>query len=664
MRLFSPILFLLGGGRGTVISSYAGDMGEGFDDIGTTNLRTKNTKNTKKSKFEKKSKASNDGAGDGKCTVPPLFSPNNNMYDSYAVDACANVDLDVFNIEAAAFRLLTTQSVRVYRNTTFCSSSSPDGVPYKYWNWVTSAISLLDLIEQLQLLPERCNKFHIPLRELLLPGRNESLLPDLDYVIGMQADDPPAETIPYDWWETEFLPITAEAFSCGFNEETDTIANPNILPNDIREYFPESRTIQQVWRLVKGYIRGPQKQRERRQQQESFDVTLYVPFLDVPQAKINSGINPRPSGKRSSVLRTGYPTYQGPAVWFLFHTIAARFYDIEQQCTISDNSNTDLITTVKNFVGYFGLTGPCPYCRYHLMQRVSRNDMDWLSLGDGVNKQRAKVYNVEKKEYEFEFVSESNLYPLEYLFVTGEKKAPTTLNKLLSITDGESMMKYFWKLHNAVSTSVLFGLTCRTDEETAELPWACINNATNLPPNEFLPIEYQQFLGNTGKYEPTTTRDLGRAWPTGNRFAFWLSAGKFGTARSELKSATTKLKMLDDTYGTQIRQLYWTADYTDTYLEGGVAANQVLAAVEELDKAMLKTNLLFTEYVSNKQPDCSKFEKSIKLYKPLNAVLPFTPEGNFPGLPSTCNKDNDERKLVETNNNDEWDEDIYYDEEY
>ena len=41
------------------------------------------------------------------------------------------------------------------------------------------------------------------------------------------------------------------------------MADRRTLPGDIQDYFSKERTIQQAWRLVKGYIRSPQKQRER-----------------------------------------------------------------------------------------------------------------------------------------------------------------------------------------------------------------------------------------------------------------------------------------------------------------------------------------------------------------------------------------------------------------
>jgi hypothetical protein len=41
--------------------------------------------------------------------------------------------------------------------------------------------------------------------------------------------------------------------------------------------------------IVKGYIRSSQKQRESISRQQDFDVSLYVPFLNVTEAKIVAG---------------------------------------------------------------------------------------------------------------------------------------------------------------------------------------------------------------------------------------------------------------------------------------------------------------------------------------------------------------------------------------
>jgi len=620
------------------------------------------------------------------CTVPPLFSPNY-MYDNYEVEACQDLDIDVLNIEAAAFRMITTQSFRIYRNTTFCYPFKPNsftphpeeprsdditGIPYKYWNWVVSVISVLDIIKQMQLLPERCMSLQDPLRELLLPGRNESLLRDIDYAIGMEPDTPPPHTYNYTWWQTKFLPKTLDAFSCGFNEETDTVvADIRTIPSDVRDYFSKERTIQQAWRLVKGYIRSPQKQRERNFRAQDYDLTLYVPFLDVPKAYVNEGLHPRLDGTQGGTIRTGFPTYQGPAIWFLFHTIAARLYEIDQTCSseqFSSSANTKLVDTVRTLVGYFGLTGPCPYCRYHLMQRVSRNDMNWTSLEidrkdykNPGNKQYGSVYNDTTGKFEIAAVSESMLYPLEWLFLGGSE-GPTVKQKLDTVTDGKSLMLFYWKLHNAVTSSTVYGFTCRTDETSDVYPYFCNNTNVTKPEalDEFQQKSLQQTFNDAN--QTSSTRLLGRAWPTSIRWQFWLNtdASSFDTARNVLETATIELKKLESKYGTQIRQLYWSAD-SGEYLTGGLDDDDVESirvAVDELDKAMLETDLLFTEYALKEKPNCGLFEETIKLYEPLNAIQPLDNDGNFPWFPDVCYPNNDgtdsRRKLDEANDN-EWD---------
>ena len=121
-------------------------------------------------------------------------------------------------------------------------------------------------------------------------------------------------------WEDEFLPTVASAFSSVYTAADDDNTNPRILPNNIRKDFSNNMTVRQVWRLVKGYIRSAQKQREDANRQQAFD-SLYVLFLppkDVPLARVYLGETPRPDGTTESNLRVGVPIYQaGPAIWFL-----------------------------------------------------------------------------------------------------------------------------------------------------------------------------------------------------------------------------------------------------------------------------------------------------------------------------------------------------------
>ena len=112
------------------------------------------------------------------------------------------------------------------------------------------------------------------------------------------------------------------------------------------------------------------------------------------------------------------------------------------------------MSTVKIMVGYFGLTHPCPYCRYDFLSWVSRNDARWEDLGQN-NEVTGVRYGRRK------LVSESELYPLEYLFLGG-----SMAEKLETIVDGPSLMLFFWKIHNAVTSSISGSLQCKMQEET------------------------------------------------------------------------------------------------------------------------------------------------------------------------------------------------------
>lgn len=101
------------------------------------------------------------------------------------------------------------------------------------------------------------------------------------------------------------------------------------------------------------------------------------------------------------------------------------------------------------------------------------------------------------------------------------------------IGDGESAMLYFWKLHNAVSSSFNYSIQYKGGELTDKEPWRCTN-----PPEE----DHQFKNYETTIYSDISTvdtRNLGRIWPTADRFAFWLDGGNniFQYARTELESA-------------------------------------------------------------------------------------------------------------------------------
>lgn len=230
----------------------------------------------------------------------------------------------------------------------------------------------------------------------------------------------------------------------------------------------------------------------------------------------------------------------------------------------------------------------------------SRNDQHWKQLKD-----------VNEVARDGDLTSEAALYPIEYLFVGGVDGANLE-DKLSSITDGSSLLLYFWKVHNAVSSSVNRGLTCKTEEQADDPSYACSPDGSII------------FYSD----EVASTRLLGRVWPTATRFQFWLSeTDTYADIRGDMEDAHVELNKLDREYGRTLRDLYWT-DLQDKelYID---AAQDVMDAIASLDEAILKSGLLFTEYINkaNEPGSCESFEKSLSAFEPLDVPLPLV-EGN------------------------------------
>ena len=328
------------------------------------------------------------------------------------------------------------------------------------------------------------------------------------------------------------------------------------------------------------------------------------------------GEEPRPDGELGGAMRTGFPTYQGPSVWFLFHTIAARVADIENTCDSVDLAMRTL-STVKKLVAFFGLTHPCPYCRYHFMTRVSRNDAGRCGCGLRTAKQFSKTF--EKTDWKLlsdhkvtlngEKVSESAAYPIEYLYMGASLE-----EKLNSIVDGDSLMLFFWKAHNTVTATVRLSSECKDGENYDGLDFGCSDRGRE-----------GQFMYKDSRN--LSTRNLGRAWPTASRYAFWLkSVEGFGDARDGMADAHVALNKLDAKYS--IRKNYATGELSPD------VESELMHAISDLDQAILDTELLFSEYALSTEPSCETYDKTMGSFEPLDVPLPLMDDGNFPLEPS------------------------------
>ena len=187
---------------------------------------------------------------------------------------------------------------------------------------------------------------------------------------------------------------------------------------DIEKVFPsctpaEKLRILQAWWLVRHYLNGVQKRRERAEfGRDSGSVSQYISFLDVVLGR---------SDVRDSQMRVSFPYYIGPAVWRFLHTTA------EIVCGKPADEQGEHIGAFKEFFKLFATMYPCPYCRHHL-----------------------NAYVVQNKEVD--------MYPVEYLLLGHDPESASFQmsldDKLATVSDGASLRLFLWKLHNTVSSSI------------------------------------------------------------------------------------------------------------------------------------------------------------------------------------------------------------------
>jgi hypothetical protein len=379
------------------------------------------------------------------------------------------------------------------------------------------------------------------------------------------ADDPPVATA---WWADIFLPALADAFSCGFVPPRLPLSAERRagLPNDIRVGYAASPLLQKVWRLTRGYITSPQKQREQARRQQDFDVSLYVPFLHKHLHRHATATSTTTTTSTATAgypdytalgeMRVGYPTFAGESTWFLFHAAAQRIADAPAACA------GGLVRAFKRMLRYFALAGqPCPHCREHFLSAVSRNDQLWWRRAAGADTARPQP--------------ESRLYPLEWLFLGGGKGTAEAKLATVQPSRPQSLVLFLWKLHNAVSATVALSEQCKTSERFDEQPlFRCEDEASPA---------------------------MGRSWPLAMRYQFWLRDPLlFDAVRGSeaVRSAVQALAGLD---GRAVREGYWALNQTRQQrgAEGGAEGGAVAAiqrAAEQLDAAVLATGVLQGQY--------------------------------------------------------------------
>jgi hypothetical protein len=242
--------------------------------------------------------------------------------------------------------------------------------------------------------------------------------------------------MPTRYWYEDFMPKLLRACSVCSVEDLAAIATETeedldawfhdckdageFLPFalDVQDNFSAcefwvKQEIKQAWRLSRHYLNGVQKRREREEfGRDSGYLSEYVSFIDVYLAR---------SDVADSEMRISFPYFIGPATWRFLHTgaeIVAHFSPEDQGSTAA---------TFKAFFGAMATVYPCPYCRFHLNRYVIKN-------------------------------GEVQMYPIEYLLLGPQAHSTdvqvTIAEKLGTVTDGNSLRMFLWKLHNTVSSSI------------------------------------------------------------------------------------------------------------------------------------------------------------------------------------------------------------------
>ncbi len=255
-------------------------------------------------------------------------------------------------------------------------------------------------------------------------------------IMGSAEETIEGAMMPVSYWYEDFMPKLLAAFSVSrvaditpntVADETDlndwyaTVKSSGDLAKygtDVLEGFShctpsQKLAVQQAWRLTHHYLNGIQKRRERLEfGRETGFLSQYVSFIDIYLGR---------NDIKNAEMRVSFPYYIGPAMWRFFHTMA-EIVDMK-----SAEEQRELVGLFKGFIQFFAQMYPCPYCRHHFNAYVILN-------------------------------KEVDMYPMEYLLL-GRDPNLTDFGvyldaKLSTITDGNSLRLFFWKLHNTVSSSI------------------------------------------------------------------------------------------------------------------------------------------------------------------------------------------------------------------
>ncbi|KAM9976156.1 hypothetical protein ACTFIR_009997 [Dictyostelium discoideum] len=480
-------------------------------------------------------------------------------------------------IQKASFQFLSAAAYRnAQKDREWCEDDKiKGGRPYQWNEYRGMVINYLDLYVALQFDPE-CNSNVATFRSLFV---NQSAQPD-PYPVNAT------------WWDSVFLPTSLNAFSCGFNGSK--IEDHEFVSDDLLENFDNDKMKQDIWYMIGTYMTSIYKQRENINRRLDFDAGLYIPFLD----KYTGG-----DYTKTQQMRVGFPTYLGRSLWAVFHIIAQRVSD--SSCEITGNSTTttvyaSLTEKFKNFMVYFPLNHACPFCREHMISKVLVND------------------RYAHDSYSSEAV---RFFPIEHLLMGGTRGDLIAKLSTVRVDDKRSIAAFFWKLHNAVTSSVEQGCQCFTEEIEDIDPYHC---------------EFKSSVSIQTRYPRQQ-----RSYPFAKRFEFILNEKHnytlFKETRKQFINITSEINKLDT---VQIRiELFkfWNDSSIKISEDTQTKIDQLMVLINNMTQLFLDTPVLSEAYsLVNSTLNCTLTEEYFASLNPSDVEAPNL---SIPRTPQRCSNE-------------------------
>ncbi|KAN0040560.1 hypothetical protein ACTA71_008897 [Dictyostelium dimigraforme] len=475
-------------------------------------------------------------------------------------------------IQKASFQFLSAAAYRnAQKDREWCEDDKIKGGRPNVWSEFRGMmINYLDLYVALQFDPD-CDSNVEVLRKLFVN----------------QIAQPDPFPVNSTWWESVFLPTTLDAFSCGFNGSK--LEDHEFVSDDLLENFDNDKMKQDIWYMIGTYMTSIYKQRENINRRLDFDAGLYIPFLD----KYTGG-----DYTKTQQMRVGFPTYLGRSLWAVFHIIAQRVSD--SSCENTPSVYTGLTDKFKNFMVYFPLNHACPFCREHMISKVLVND------------------RYAHDDYSSEAI---RFFPIEHLLLGGTGGDLVSKLSTVRADDKRSIAAFFWKLHNAVTSSVEQGCQCFTEEVEDVDPYHC---------------EFKSSAITQSRYPRQQ-----RSYPFAKRFEFILNSKHnytlFKVTRNQFIDITSKINTLDTIQVRLELFKYWNDSNVKISEDSQNKIDQLMVLINNMTQLFLDTPVLSEAYsFVNSTLNCTLTEQ---YFASLNSSDVDAPNLSIPRTPERCSNE-------------------------